>query len=85
MRKTVQIAALIKHHIFWNSRFDSKNLKNDIALVKLQRPVTFRRGLRPACLPDKYRGFPLDSLSDKPTIIGWGSTATGRPTVTHLR
>merc|ERR1711971_516846 len=65
--------------------FDSKTLKNDIALVKLQRPVTFRRGLRPACLPDKYRGFPLDSLSDKPTIIGWGSTATGRPTVTHLR
>lgn len=82
----MQIAALVLNiTFFWNSRFDSKTLKNDIALVKLQRPVTFRRGLRPACLPDKYRGFPLDSLSDKPTIIGWGSTATGRPTVTHLR
>merc|ERR1711971_1363585 len=65
--------------------FDSKTLKNDIALVKLQRPVTFRRGLRPACLPDKYRGFPLASLNDKPKVVGWGKTDNNKPVSPRLQ
>ena len=66
-------------------RYSKTTLKNDIALVKLSRSVIFRQGILPACLPDKYRGFPLESLNSEPTIIGWGSTGTGLSTVARLR
>ena len=54
-------------------------------MIKLQRPVTFRRGLRPACLPDKYRGFPLASLNDKPKVVGWGQTDNNKPVSPRLQ
>ena len=68
-----------------NFRYDSSTEKNDIALIKLDNPVTFRRGLRPACLPDKYKGVPVKKLYQKPAVIGWGKTSYRESGVTHLR
>lgn len=76
----ISIGRVIKH-----PSFDSTTLKNDIALVRMSSPVIFRTGLRPACLPDKYRGFPLQRLNIRPTIIGWGSTGDDLPTSTTLK
>ena len=64
--------------------YSKTTLKNDIALVQLESPIQFKFGIRPACLPDKYRGFPMDQLQNEPTIIGWGSTGNDRPTETKL-
>ena len=68
-----------------NFRYESSTEKNDIGLIKLENPVSFRRGLRPACLPDKYKGVPVESLNKKPTVIGWGKTSFWEPGVDHLR
>ena len=37
--------------------------------------MVYRNGLKPACLPKKFIGYPLNSLRTKPTIIGWGKTS----------
>ena len=51
----------------------------------MENSVTFRRGLRPACLPDKYKGVPIKSLRRRPAVIGWGRTGFRDPGVDHLR
>jgi len=65
--------------------YDRDTQKNDIALVRLQRSVTFRRGLIPACLPDRFRGFPLASLNERPQVIGWGKTDNNKPVSPRLQ
>jgi len=67
--------------------WDSNSLDNDIAIVKLSRSVSFSRNIRPACLPDSYGGQDLASLlvNPSPTVIGWGSTATGGGSSNKLR
>ena len=65
--------------------YTSTALQNDIALLKLNRNVVFRTGLRPACLPDQYSGFDLTQLRTPPVVVGWGSTVTGGSTVNALR
>ena len=72
--KHVPIDSIILHF-----RYDQSTQKNDIALAKLERSVTFRRGLRPACLPQRFRGFPLKNLKDNPKVIGWGKTENNQP------
>jgi hypothetical protein len=65
-------------------------LQNDIAIVELEKPVSFRAGIRPACLPDQFSKQDLTALATQPTIVGWGSTTTGgttsraQPTVRRL-
>ena len=57
--------------------------------MKLSRPVTYRFGVGPACLPDKFipdsPSDPLTNLGSKPFIIGWGSTGSSQPTEPVLR
>lgn len=65
--------------------YTSTALQNDIALLRLNRNVVFRSGLRPACLPDQYAGFDLTTLRTPPVVVGWGSTVTGGSTVNALR
>ena len=54
-------------------------------MVQLQSLVTYGNGVRPACLPNTYSGFPLENLNVNPVIVGWGSQGFNQPTVTHLR
>ena len=53
-------------------RYDSFNIKNDIALIKLKNPVDFTKGsVGTVCLPNEYNGFgKIESLLSQPTIIG---------------
>jgi len=62
-------------HPQWNSR----TLENDIAIIKLSRPLTYSRNIRWACLPDAYQGRNLTATlrNPDPAIIGWGSTRIG--------
>merc|ERR1719308_193333 len=78
----ISIARSIQHP-GWNSN----TLSDDIAIVKLSRPVTYSRNIRRACLPDSYKGQDLPSLlrNAPPTIIGWGSTFSGGGPQNRLR
>jgi len=60
-----------------------KNIVNDIALVKLDRPATFNVGVAVACLPideqSAARQLNLPNLKDgltgiSPIVVGWGYT-----------
>ena len=70
-------------HPGWNTN----TLDNDIAVVKLARPVTYNRNIRPACLPDSYGGQDLASVmrNPDPTVVGWGSTRSGGGAEDRLR
>merc|ERR1712154_330188 len=67
--------------------WDSNTLDNDIAIVKLSRSVSYSRNIKPACLPDSYRGRDLASLLVRPdpVIVGWGSTVSGGGSQDRLR
>jgi hypothetical protein len=49
--------------------FDLQTFDNDIALLKLSRPLVWGRNVSPVCLPPHDFEFP-DNL--KCTITGWG-------------
>ncbi|XP_007945507.2 transmembrane protease serine 2 [Orycteropus afer afer] len=51
--------------------YDSKTKNNDIALMKLQTPLTFNDRIRPVCLPNP--GMMLDPTQTC-WISGWGAT-----------
>ena len=74
LAQDVAIGRVIKH-----PGWDSHALENDIAVLKLSRPVQYSRDVRRACLPTRYKGQDLASLlaSPQPLVVGWGSTATG--------
>ena len=63
-----------------NKDFHPKNFNNDIALIKLDRPVTFKKHIQPVCLPDKDK-----LLHDKTGYVtGWGRTMykkSARPSI----
>ena len=65
--------------------FSTTSLKNDIAIVEVDRNVVFSDRIAPVCLPDSLRGVDLPSRFGAMTIIGWGSEETGGSTVTALR
>jgi len=60
-----EIEEIIRHR-----DFNPKNFNNDIALIKLRKPVTFKKHIQPVCLPNKdYK------ISGKTGYItGWGRT-----------
>ena len=64
--------------------YDANSLKNDIAVLRLSRSVSFTSDIAPICLPDAYIENDLTRVGD-PTIIGWGSTRTGGSTSSVLR
>uniref|UniRef100_A0A182JVH2 Peptidase S1 domain-containing protein n=1 Tax=Anopheles christyi TaxID=43041 RepID=A0A182JVH2_9DIPT len=67
-------------------QYDSRNSHlNDIALLKLQRPLTFSDSVQPVRLPSPL--FEVeDNLDDLGvTLIGWGVTATGGSSPTTLQ
>nr|XP_045359954.1 transmembrane protease serine 2 [Camelus bactrianus] len=61
-----QIAKVISH-----PNYDSKTKNNDIALMKLQTPLTFNDRVKPVCLPNP--GMMLEATQSC-WISGWGAT-----------
>lgn len=50
--------------------YESKTLENDLALIKLKKPIPFREDIQPICLPGVNEDFTnLDGYA-----IGWGLT-----------
>ncbi|XP_047477044.1 proclotting enzyme-like [Penaeus chinensis] len=59
--------------------FISHGFYNDVALLKLDRPVDFTEYILPVCLPstDMARQSLDHMVGQTPSVIGWGSTAYG--------
>lgn len=61
-----------------HQNYDASNLKNDIALMRLNSPVRYNKYVRPICLPsettagrDFLQGPPPNTIC---SIVGWGAT-----------
>uniref|UniRef100_A0A0R3TST3 Peptidase S1 domain-containing protein n=1 Tax=Rodentolepis nana TaxID=102285 RepID=A0A0R3TST3_RODNA len=51
-------------------------LVNDISIVKLSRPITFNRAIKPVCIPPSTYELPAGA---KCTAVGWGYTDKNKP------
>lgn len=63
--KILRVAAIVRH-----PNYDAIN-NADIALLRLQQPVTFDDVTRPICLPHLRQSIPYDIVC---YIAGWGTT-----------
>ncbi|KAF6735444.1 Chymotrypsin-C [Oryzias melastigma] len=68
--------AISPERIIVHENWDSYNIRNDIALIKLSTPVTFSNTITPACLPNS--GEILDDGAPC-YVTGWGRLWTGGP------
>uniref|UniRef100_A0A1V1G194 Putative serine protease 60 n=1 Tax=Reticulitermes speratus TaxID=60591 RepID=A0A1V1G194_9NEOP len=61
--------------IYIHPRFNSENLQNDIAVIKLSQPVPLGvyPNINPACLPQQNAAF----TGMRCTVAGWGKDAFG--------
>merc|ERR1711899_325729 len=75
--KSIPVERVIKR-----SDYDSDNVNNDIALLRLAQEVVFNDNIVPACLPSstsqKYAGW--DAV-----VSGWGTTSSGGRTSDVLK
>ncbi|XP_017478065.1 PREDICTED: trypsin-1 isoform X2 [Rhagoletis zephyria] len=62
------VIAIIKHR-----NFDPDSYNNDIALLKLRKPMMFSKIIKPVCLP-RYNYNPAGRIG---TVVGWGRTSEG--------
>ncbi|XP_068401891.1 transmembrane protease serine 3 isoform X1 [Eschrichtius robustus] len=60
--------------IIYHSKYKPKRLGNDIALMKLARPVAFNDMIQPVCLPNSEEHFPDGKMC---WTSGWGATEDG--------
>lgn len=60
------------NRLFKHPGYDSGNLKNDIALIKLQKRVSFSDFVKPICMPLQRTNENL--TGQRFTISGWGKT-----------
>ncbi|XP_010902688.2 transmembrane protease serine 2 isoform X3 [Esox lucius] len=68
--------------IISHKNYDKRTYDNDIALMKLNPPLTMSDAVRPVCLPN----FGLNlTLEREAWISGWGSTRTGGSAEENLR
>jgi hypothetical protein len=52
-----------------HSDYDAPYIKNDIALVKLEKPIKFTDTIRPICLPTQGEALPVGKTC---FVAGWG-------------
>ncbi|XP_032455885.1 serine protease 38 isoform X1 [Nasonia vitripennis] len=62
------VGAVIPHR-----NFDTESYNHDVALLKLRRPVSFSKTIRPVCLPQPGS----DPAGKHGTVVGWGRTKEG--------
>ncbi|CAK1543949.1 unnamed protein product [Leptosia nina] len=62
------VTAIIRHR-----SFDADSYNNDIALLKLRKPVTFSKIIKPVCLP----AASVDPAGKDGIVVGWGRTSEG--------
>uniref|UniRef100_A0A7I2V509 Transmembrane serine protease 2 n=1 Tax=Homo sapiens TaxID=9606 RepID=A0A7I2V509_HUMAN len=72
-----QVEKVISH-----PNYDSKTKNNDIALMKLQKPLTFNDLVKPVCLPNPGMMLQPEQLC---WISGWGATEEKDPTEPPMR
>uniref|UniRef100_A0A1B0CCU7 Phenoloxidase-activating factor 2 n=2 Tax=Lutzomyia longipalpis TaxID=7200 RepID=A0A1B0CCU7_LUTLO len=72
VHETRHVKRVVRHR-----GFDSRTLYDDIALLTLDRPVTFSSSIRPICLPPSND---VRSYNGKTAVaIGWGSLRENGP------
>jgi secreted trypsin-like serine protease len=66
--------------VFIHPRFDSLNLNNDIAILRVNASFVFNQYVQPACLPS------VDAkLHDEVIMVGWGAATYGGRTSETLK
>uniref|UniRef100_A0A3Q1GSH9 pancreatic elastase II n=1 Tax=Acanthochromis polyacanthus TaxID=80966 RepID=A0A3Q1GSH9_9TELE len=68
--------AISPEKIIIHENYDSKKIRNDIALIKLSTPVKFSNTIMPACLPSSGEILPHGAPC---YVTGWGRMWTGGP------
>ncbi|EDW74693.2 LOW QUALITY PROTEIN: uncharacterized protein Dwil_GK15768 [Drosophila willistoni] len=78
------LQTLILHEQF--AQLPNGQLKNDIALLKTQKPITWSRYVGPACLPLQaaLNGKKLPLVGQQVIAAGWGTTSYGGPQTHRL-
>lgn len=68
--KKQPVLQVLADTVIVHPNFESKTLENDLALIKLKKPVPFREDIQPICLPHVNEDFTgLDAFA-----TGWGLT-----------
>lgn len=60
-------------------RFNARTYTNDVAMVKLARPIAITARSAPATLPTAANPNKWPAKGTKANIAGWGDTETGQP------
>lgn len=75
-KETARINTILIHN-----NYNSGTHENDIAAVKLSRPITFNKNIRMVCLPEATQNIAPGSTA---YVTGWGSQVNGGNTVRDL-
>eukprot|EP00057_Strongylocentrotus_purpuratus_P013244 XP_011667718.1 PREDICTED: coagulation factor X [Strongylocentrotus purpuratus] len=78
--RTFRAEQIIKHPNFNEQTYDS-----DIALIKLQQPVTYTDYIIPLCLPSELRADELLKAETRGFVTGWGNTEEAGDYSRYLR
>lgn len=69
-RVTGKVIQVLAETVIVHPDYEAKTLENDLALIKLAKPVPFREDIQPICLPAPNEDFTgLDAIA-----TGWGLT-----------
>ncbi|XP_062519220.1 complement factor B-like [Corticium candelabrum] len=68
-----------------SQKYNLHTLDNDIALIKLDRDVTYTDYVRPICLLEpKHRNVSFISVGESATVVGWGFFRENDKTFTNI-
>ncbi|KAL4721682.1 hypothetical protein ACJJTC_011797, partial [Scirpophaga incertulas] len=62
------VTSIVRHR-----SFDADSYNNDIALLKLRKPVSFSKIIKPVCLPAPS----IEPSGKEGIVVGWGRTSEG--------
>lgn len=62
-------------NIYVHERYDSKIFSNDIALMKLDKPLKFSKWVAPACIVRSDQKELDPNVGQSCTVAGWGDIA----------